>query len=215
MEAKLSNQKLIRRNPNISPIKEFQQVNGLVADGIIGVKTITKMQEVWKIHSKVWTAHFLGQLHHESGGFKIRFENLNYSAQGLVKTFRKYFPSLESTTNYAGNPMKIANRVYANRMGNGDEASGDGWKYRGRGAIQLTGENNYKQFNLKAVEDPDSVAYEYYFTSAKFFFDINGIWALCEDMSEDSIKRVTRRINGGYNGLNDRIKWTKHYYNLL
>ena len=113
MEAKLSNQKLIRRNPNISPIKEFQQVNGLVADGIIGVKTITKMQEVWKIHSKMWLAHFLGQLHHESGGFNMRFENLNYSAQGLVKTFRKYFPTIESTTGYARNPMRIANRVYA------------------------------------------------------------------------------------------------------
>lgn len=215
MKAEMSNQKLIRRNPNISPIKEFQQANGLVDDEIIGVKTIAKMQEVWKIHSKMWLAHFLGQLHHESGGFNMRFENLNYSAQGLTKTFRKYFPTIESTTGYARNPMRIANRVYANRMGNGDELSGDGWKYRGRGAIQLTGKNNYNQFNPRTVNDPDSVAYEYYFSSAKFFFDINGIWGLCEDLSEACIKRVTRRINGGYNGLEDRIKWTKYYYSKL
>jgi len=170
---------------------------------------------------KVRAAHFFAQTSHESGGFKSLSENLNYSADGLVKIFRKYFPDISVATAYAKNPEKIANKVYSNRMGNGDEASGEGFKYRGRGAIQLTGKDNYAAF-AKAIgrpdvlTNPDIVSGELAFESALFFFDKNKLWDICDKgISDETITALTKRINGGTIGLEDRKKHTYEYAKLL
>ena len=163
-------------------------------------------------------AHFAGQLAHESFDFKITSENLNYSAERLLQVFPKYFNE-KNVILYARKPIRIANRVYANRMGNADENSGDGWKYRGRGYIQLTGKNNYLAFSKFIGEDcvsnPDLVSQKYALESALWFFFENKIFTLCKDLSDDSIKKVTKKINGGLNGFADRKSKTLKYYNLL
>ena len=164
-------------------------------------------------------AHFLAQCGHESGGFKAVSENLNYSADGLVKIFGKYFNST-TAAGYARNPEKIASKVYASRMGNGDEASKEGFKFRGRGYIQLTGKSNYTNFAKFIGEDtianPDLVATKYPLASAAFFFNANGLWSICDKGADDAtVTAVTKRVNGGTIGLADRIKHFKEYYNLL
>lgn len=198
----------------------LQENMGIKPDGNFGpitLKTATKFFNLNDMES----AHFFGQLSHETGGFKIFSENLNYSSQGLMTTFKKYFPTKELANQYARNPERIANRVYANRMGNGSESSGDGWKYRGRGAIQLTGKFNYSEFakfidNLSVMENPDIVATEYSFDSASFFFEKNKLWDICNrGISRDVITSLTKRINGGVNGLEDRIEKTNRYYQWL
>lgn len=151
-------------------------------------------------------AMFLAQLAHESGNFKHVSENLNYSAEALRRVFKKYFPTDELALMYARQPEKIANRVYANRMGNGEESSGDGWKYRGRGLIQLTGKDNYAAFSLKAnnnaLLEPDLVAQpELAAESAGWFWDTNDLNKLSDT---GDVRAATRRINGGFNGLADR-----------
>jgi putative chitinase len=151
-------------------------------------------------------AMFLAQLAHESGSFKHVSENLNYSAEALRRVFKKYFLTDDVALMYARQPEKIANRVYANRMGNGEESSGDGWKYRGRGLIQLTGKDNYAAFSLKAnnnaLLEPDSVAEpELAAMSAGWFWDTNGLNKLSDT---GDVRAATRRINGGFNGLADR-----------
>jgi putative chitinase len=165
-------------------------------------------------------AHFFAQTSHETGGFKAFSENLNYSAQGLQGIFGKYFPgTLEES--YARQPEKIANRVYADRMGNGNEASGDGWKYRGRGALQLTGKANYEAFSKhlakpEIITNPDLVANELAFESAMFFFDRNKLWDICDKgVNKDTILALTKRINGGTHGLADREEKTLKYYGWL
>lgn len=165
-------------------------------------------------------AHFLAQCSHESDNFRLVRENLNYSSEGLKTTFKKYFPTEALAIAYARQPEKIANRVYANRMGNGDEASGDGWKYRGRGFIQLTGKDNYKAFGDFIGEDllnnPDLVATKYPLTSAVYFFDKNKIWDICDKGDTDAIVTlVTMKVNGGKNGLDDRLNKFKTYKNLI
>jgi len=204
----------------MSIIKEFQEKNGLVADGLIGKKTLLKMKEIFKISSDEELAHFIAQCDHESGGFTASIENLNYSADRLLVIFSKYFKSNASALAYHRQPIKIGNKVYANRMGNGDEASCDGYKYRGRGAIQLTFKDNYKAFasyvgDLSIIENPDLVATKYFFDSALFFFTRNKVWSLCKKVSNENILLVTRKINGGTNGLLDRQNKTKKYYNLI
>lgn len=168
----------------------------------------------FKIVNPLRLAHFLAQCSHESGNFRLLRENLNYSAQGLRATFPKYFPTDAIAQQYARQPQKIANRVYANRMGNGDEASGDGFKYSGKGYIQLTGKSNYKVFSDFIGEDcvanPELIATKYPLTSAGFFFNKNGLWAICDrGDTSDVVKSVTKRVNGGLIGLNDRI----HHFN--
>jgi putative chitinase len=165
-------------------------------------------------------AHFFAQTAHESGGFKVFSENLNYSVQGLQGIFGKYFPgNLEES--YARKPEKIANRVYASRMGNGNEASGDGWKFRGRGALQTTGKDNYSQFakhlgKPEIMTNPDLVATEYAFESAIFFFDKNKLWDICDKgVNKDTILALTKRINGGTHGLADREEKTFKYYTYV
>lgn len=170
------------------------------------------------INTPVSLAHFLSQCAHESGGFKIASENLNYSKEGLMKVFKKYFPTEQLASQYARQPEKIANRVYGSRMGNGNEASGDGWKYRGRGYIQLTGKDNYSNFD-KFVDDnildnPDLVATKYPLMSAAWFFSKNCL-GKCTDASDKAVTNVTRCVNGGENGLADRLKYFKIYYKLL
>ena len=160
----------------------------------------------YDIETPVRQAMFLSQLAHESGSFRFVQENLNYSVEALRRVFKKYFPDDDIAALYARQPEKIANRVYANRMGNGDESSGDGWKYRGRGLIQLTGKNNYTAFSLaadnNALLESELVAEpELAVVSAGWFWDTNGLNKLSDT---GDVRAVTRRINGGYNGLADR-----------
>lgn len=205
----------------MNPIVEFQKSKGLVADGIIGKGTLKAIKDSCGIATDIELAHFVGQCHHETGGFKASSENLNYSAEGLQKTFPKYFPDLLTAQKYERKPEMIASRVYASRMGNGNELSKDGWKFRGRGAIQLTGHDNYKLFGVtigdpEVLTNPDIVATKYFFKSADFFFDRNNLWNIAKKgISDDVIKELTKRINGGYHGLDDRMYQTKYYYSIL
>jgi putative chitinase len=165
--------------------------------------------EKFGIDGPLRLSHFLSQCAHESGNFKFLKENLNYSADGLRKIFPKYFPTIEAANKYARQPEKIANKVYGNRMGNGDEASGDGFKFRGRGYIQLTGKDNYAAFDKfvddDIMADPDLVATKYPLTSAAFFFHKNKLWDVCDKgHGDDIVLAVTKRVNGGTHGLADR-----------
>jgi putative chitinase len=164
--------------------------------------------------------HFLSQCSHESGNFALVRENLNYSAKGLLTVFHKYFTTEAIAKLYERQPQKIANRVYANRMGNGDEASGDGYNFRGRGYIQLTGKDNYKAFATFIGEDvianPDLIATKYPLTSAGFFFNKNKLWDICDKGETiEVITSLTKRINGGTNGLDDRIAKFRLYQSLI
>jgi putative chitinase len=200
-------------------LKSLQERAGVAADGAFGPGTLKAAMSLLKL-TPVRAAHFFAQTAHETGGFKAFSENLNYSAQGLQGIFGKYFPgTLEES--YARNPEKIANRVYADRMGNGNEASGDGWKYRGRGALQLTGKANYEAFakylsKPEIVTNPDLVATTYAFESAMFFFDKNKLWDICDKgVSKETILALTKRINGGTHGLADREEKTFKYYGYV
>ena len=196
-------------------IKSFQSKNGLVADGILGQQTFDTMFICWGFSNRFELVHFLAQTHHETGGFKIHTENLKYSPKRLKEVFPKYF-SVDEVFEYSYNEEKIANRVYANRMGNGNEASGDGYKYRGRGSIQLTGFNNYERFAQKIrdfsiLDNPDKVATDYFWDAGLFYFNENNLWSDLIDLKRDTVKKLTKAINGGYNGLQDRINLTEHY----
>ena len=201
------------------PASSFKLANlkGHIPDAVIA--QIPDTAAKFNITTPLRLAHFLAQCGHESAGFKAVSENLNYSADGLVKIFGKYF-NAATAAGSARNPEKIANKVYSSRMGNGNEASGDGWKHRGRGFIQLTGKDNYKAFDATVEDDilanPDLVATKYPLASAAFFFNKNGLWAICDKGSDDAtVTSVTKRVNGGTIGLADRLKHFKEYYNLL
>jgi putative chitinase len=192
-------------------------LKGHVPDSVIA--QIPDTAAKFGITTNLRLAHFLAQCGHESGGFKAVTENLNYSADGLVKIFGKYFNST-TAAGYARNPEKIASKVYASRMGNGNEASKEGFKFRGRGYIQLTGKENYTKFGKFIGEDiasnPDLVATKYPLASAAFFFNSNGLWAICDKGADTAtVTAVTKRVNGGTIGLADRIKHFKEYYDLL
>jgi putative chitinase len=201
-------------------IKKLQEKIGVTPDGAFGPATLSAAAKHFRMTDEQ-AAHFFGQTAHETGGFKAFSENLNYSSKGLMTTFKKYFADAAVASRYARNPENIANRVYASRMGNGDEASGDGWKYRGRGALQLTGKSNYEAFakwlgKPELLSAPDAVATEYAFDSARFFFDRNKLWAICDKgVNDETILALTKRINGGTHGLEDRATRTKQYYNWL
>ena len=200
----------------LGPMAALQAKCGLEPDGKWGPGTFKGAKAYFKL-STAQAAHFFGQCAHESGGFKVFSENLNYSADGLTKIFKKYFPSLAAAQPYARKPEKIANKVYANRMGNGPESSGDGWKFRGRGPIQLTGKSNYTQFaqdigRPDVLTNPDIVATELAFESALWFFNKNNLFAIADKgVSDAVIGQITRRVNGGTHGLDDRIKKTKQF----
>ena len=195
---------------------ELQKKIGVTADGAFGPGTFKKAASFYKL-SPARAAHFFAQTAHESGGFKTFSENLNYGAKGLRGIFGKYFPTDALARAYERQPQKIANRVYANRMGNGPEGSGDGWKYRGRGALQLTGKDNYAAFasyvgRPEVLDNPDLVAGELCFESALWFFDRNKLWSICDQgINEAAILALTKRINGGTHGLDDRRLRTKKY----
>ena len=199
---------------------DFQMRIGVTADGQFGPATLKAGVRYLEL-TPLRGAHFFAQCAHESGNFRFLEENLQYSAEQLMKTWPRLFPTMEIAQQYDKNPQKIANRAYADRMGNGSEASGDGWKYRGRGAIQLTGRENYKAFadfegRPDILYSPDLVASEYPIESALFFFDRNHLWPICDrGVGDATIADLTRRINGGTLGLEDRIKKTKDFYKIL
>jgi putative chitinase len=202
-------------------LKSLQEKIGVTADGAFGPGTMKKAMEFYKL-TPVRAAHFFAQTAHETGGFKAFSENLSYSADGLNKIFPKYFKNAGRDANgFARNPERIANVVYASRMGNGDIASGDGWKFRGRGALQLTGKSNYAEFakyldKPEVMDNPDLVATVYAFESAMFFFDKNKLWSICDQgVSDAAILALTKRINGGTHGLADRSEKTKKYFEFV
>lgn len=178
------------------------------------VASFNMWAEAFKINTPKRIAMYLAQTLHESNYLKATVENLNYSADGLLKTFPKYF-NAETAKDYARNPQKIANKVYANRMGNGNEDSGDGWKYRGRGYIQLTGKENYQKLNsydictANVLNDPDSVGkvekgYSKYYLAqlaSMWFWEKNKINDAADN---EDVQKATKIINGGINGLSNR-----------
>lgn len=199
------------------PLK-LDKLKGHIPDAVI--QMIPDTAAKFQINTPLRLAHFLAQCGHESGGFKATQENLNYSAKGLMGIFKKYFPTEALANAYQRNPQKIANKVYANRMANGDEASGDGFKFRGRGYIQLTGKANYTAFGKAIGEDvvsnPDVVSGKYALLSAAWFWSNNGLNKLADGGSTDAVvTTITKRVNGGTIGLADRIKHFKEYYHLL
>ena len=202
-------------------VEQFKELFPRNANAEDWVDAINDILPDFEINTPKRVAAFLAQCGHESAGFSVLKENLNYSAEGLNKIFKKYFPTLESAQPYARQPEKIANRVYSNRMGNGDEASGDGWKYRGRGPIQLTGKDNYRAFANDYFEDPETLLndpdllIDHIPTSllaAVWFWQKN---KLNKEADAGDIKTMTRKINGGFIGLEDRIKHYEHALHVL
>ena len=200
----------------------LQQKIGVTADGAFGPGTLKAAAAYYKL-SPNRAAHFFAQTAHESGGFKAFSENLNYGAKGLRGIFGKYFQTDAIAKAYERQPQRIANRAYANRMGNGDEASGEGFAFRGRGALQLTGKFNYSEFakyvnRPDVMTNPDLVAGELCFESALWFFDKNKLWSICDKgINEAAIRELSSRINGSKNphGLDDRRMKTKKYATWL
>ena len=192
-------------------------LTGKVPAGVIA--QIPETAAKFGITTNLRLAHFLAQCALESTNFTAVVENLNYSAQRLLQIFPKYFKQVDPNA-YARNPQKIGSRVYANRMGNGDEASGEGYKFRGRGYIQLTGKNNYQAFSGFIGEDcvanPDLVATTYPLASAAYFFKANNIWAICDRGANDAtVTSVTKVVNGGTHGLAERIQNFKKFYQAV
>jgi putative chitinase len=196
----------------------LDKLKGHIPDSVIA--QIPGIQDKFEINTPLRLAHFLAQCGHESGGFKLVQENLNYGAKGLMGIFKKYFPDEATATAYERKPEKIANVVYASRMGNGDKTSGDGWKFHGRGFIQLTGKDNYVAFGKAISEDlstnPDLVATKYPLASAAWFFNKNGLHKIADGGATDAVvTSITKRVNGGTIGLPDRIKHFNEFYALL
>jgi len=201
---------------NVGGLK-LERLKGHIPDSVIS--QIPDTAQKFQINTPLRLAHFLAQCGHESGGFKATQENLNYSADGLKRIFPKYFPG-NLAESYARQPQKIAARVYGGRMGNGVESTGEGFKFRGRGYIQLTGKDNYTAFGKAINEDvlsnPDLVSTKYALLSAAWFFSRNGLHKMADEGSTDAVvTKITRRVNGGTIGLADRIKHFKEYYELL
>jgi putative chitinase len=201
-------------------LSSLQKKIGVAADGSWGPGTLRAAATYYKL-SPARAAHFFGQTAHETGGFKAFSENLNYGAKGLRGIFGKYFKTDAEALKYERKPEAIANRVYASRMGNGAESSGDGWKYRGRGALQLTGKSNYEAFakycnRPDVMTNPDLVATELAFESAMFFFERNKLWAICDQgVTDATILSISKKVNGGTHGLEDRKAKTKTYFSQL
>ena len=197
---------------------KLDKLKGHIPDVVIAMIPDTAAK--FEINTPLRLAHFLAQCGHESGGFRATQENLNYSAKGLNGIFRKYFPTEAAAAAYARQPQKIASKVYGGRMGNGPESTGEGYKFRGRGYIQLTGKENYTAFGKSIGEDmvanPDMVASTYALLSAAWFFSKNGLHKIADEGASDLVvTKITKRVNGGTIGLPDRIKHFKEYYHLL
>jgi len=202
--------------PSGGPLS-LEKLRGHIPDSVISQIPETAIK--FNITNNLRLAHFLAQCSHESGGFKSVSENLNYSSDGLKKIFGRYFPGNLSES-YSKQPEKIASRVYGGRMGNGDESTKEGFKFRGRGFVQLTGKSNYVNFTKFIGEDcvsnPDLVATKYPLASAAFFFNNNNLWSICDKgTSDDVVTQVTKRVNGGILGLQDRVNHFNEFYKLL
>lgn len=211
-------QQLITNQKNTIGGLNLDKLKGHIPDAVFA--QIPETASKFEINTPLRLSHFLAQCGHESGGFKLTKENLNYSANGLKGTFGKYFKELGLAESYERKPEKIANKVYANRMGNGPESSGDGSKYCGRGYIQLTGKDNYIAFGKSINEDmtltPEKVSTHYALLSAAWFFNKNGLNKIADGGATDEVvTSITKRVNGGTIGLGDRIKHFKEYYKLL
>ena len=197
---------------------DLNKLKGHVPDSVIAQLPDTMVK--FELNTPLRLAHFLAQAGHESGGFKAVTENLNYGSKGLRGVFGKYFPTDAKALEYERKPEKIANLVYGNRMGNGAETTGEGFKFRGRGYIQLTGKANYEAFDKVVTEDlisnPDLVATKYPLLSAAWFFHKNGLHKIADEGDTEAVvTKVTKRVNGGTIGLADRLKHFNEYYNLL
>ena len=203
--------------PSVGGLK-LEKLRGHIPDAVIA--QIPDTAAKFQINTPLRLAHFLAQCGHESGGFRATQENLNYSAKGLNGIFKKYFPTEAAAAAYARQPIKIASKVYGGRMGNGPESTQEGYKFRGRGYIQLTGKENYTAFGKAINEDicsnPDKVAANYALLSAAWFFSKNGLHKMADEGASDQVvTKITKRVNGGTIGLPDRIKHFKEYYALL
>lgn len=203
--------------PNVGGLK-LEKLKGHIPDAVIA--QIPDTAAKFGLNTPLRLAHFLAQCGHESGGFKVVNENLNYSAKGLMGIFKKYFPTAALAEQYQRKPEMIASKVYGGRMGNGPESTKEGFKFRGRGYIQLTGKDNYTAFGKAINEDilsnPDKVATHYPLLSAAWFFTKNGLHKLADQGATDQVvTQITKRVNGGTIGLPDRIKHFKEYYHLL
>jgi putative chitinase len=217
-------------------IEKFQKENGLVSDGILGKNTFSKMKSVWKIKLNSQLANYLGQVDHETGGFKGGLENLRYSVDRMLIVFKNDFDTnkdrtlseeeKKKTLSLVGHPDKIANFVYANQNGNGNEASGDGWRYIGAGGLQLTGKRNYELFakwmGLSKTPTKEEIVDKYYWEVGLFYFKTNNLWKIAEKTDLESITRLSKAINRGNpdskylpNGLQDRIERTQHYDKII
>ena len=195
----------------------LDKLKGHIPDKVI--EQIPAVMEKFQINTPLRLAHFLAQCGHESGGFRLTKENLNYSAKGLMGIFKKYFPTEALAKQYERKPEKIANKVYGGRMGNGPEASGDGWKFRGRGLLQLTGKDNYRNCSKfmfqddTLLENPDILLDAYYaIHSACWFWHKNNLNQYAD--SNDFVT-MTKKINGGTIGLEDRKKHYAHAVEVL
>jgi putative chitinase len=197
---------------------DISKLKGHVPDAVI--TQLPEVMEKFQINTPLRIAHFLSQCGHESGNFKVVNENLNYGAKGLLGLFKKYFPTEAKALEYERKPEKIANLIYGGRMGNGPEASGEGYKFRGRGYIQLTGKDNYSAFDKVVAEDivanPDLIATKYPLLSAAWYWNSRKINSVCDQgATEEVVKKVTKLVNGGDIGLADRLKHFKEFHSLL
>jgi putative chitinase len=196
---------------------KLDKLKGQIPDSVIS--EISTIADKFGIITNLRLCHFLAQCSTESGNFKLTLENLNYSTSGLMKIFPGYFPG-NLAESYAHQPEKIASRVYGSRMGNGDETSKEGFKFRGRGFLQTTGKENYKRLGdflgVDLLSNPDLVATTYPLASAGYFFNSNNLWSICDEgSSDDVVGKVTKRVNGGYLGLEHRLQEFKKFLRLL
>jgi len=196
---------------------DLTKLKGVIPDSVIAQIPDTAIK--FNISTPLRLAHFLAQCAHESANFSLVQENLNYSAKGLLGTFGKYFPTQSLAEQYQRQPEKIAARVYGGRMGNGVEETKEGYKFRGRGYIQLTGKDNYKSFsesiNEDCVSNPDLVATKYPLSSAAWFFQKNCLPKCDAGATRAVVESVTKCVNGGLIGIEDRVKHFNEIYKLL
>ena len=199
-------------------LKQLQEKCGVSPDGAFGPNTAKAIVSHYEL-SPERGAHLLGQVVHESGSFKYTRENLNYSVEAIMKVWPSRFPTKKSAEPLARNPKALAENVYFDRMGNDTKEKAG--MYIGRGFLQLTGYNNVRAFASdmrvpEVLENPQLLEEDYAMDTALWFFKKNNLWKICDEgVNDDTIKRLTKRINGGYTGLDHRVKETNKIYGWL